>query len=398
MKNICKRTLCAALALGMALLPAGATNWGLWYGNGLHQPPNGEDTVQTLAKYGAYYMGSADEKTLYLTFDCGYENGNTAKILDTLKKQHVPGAFFVVGDYLKTAPALVKRMGDEGHLVCNHTYNHPNMSKVGRERFAEELTSVSTQYKQLTGRRLAPFYRPPEGAYSYDNLAWAQSLGWHTTLWSVAYADWDPANQPSYASAKQTIRSRTHNGAIILLHAVSSTNAAILNDLISGWKAEGYTFKALSALPGLKNPTVSALPNDAAFAVNGTPAAFTAFLIDGANYIKLRDAAAALSGTEKTFSVAYDAADDSVQLTRGGAYEALGTELSGVRNAAVVQAGSGSQRITLDGETLSLKTYLIDDANYVKLRDLAQAIDCGVGYDNATRAVTLNPAESYAAD
>ena len=153
MKNICKRTLCAALALGMALLPAGATNWGLWYGNGLHQPPNGEDTVQTLAKYGAYYMGSADEKTLYLTFDCGYENGNTAKILDTLKKQHVPGAFFVVGDYLKTAPALVKRMGDEGHLVCNHTYNHPNMSKVGRERFAEELTSVSTQYKQLTGRR-----------------------------------------------------------------------------------------------------------------------------------------------------------------------------------------------------------------------------------------------------
>ena len=290
MKNICKRTLCAALALGMALLPAGATNWGLWYGNGLHQPPNGEDTVQTLAKYGAYYMGSADEKTLYLTFDCGYENGNTAKILDTLKKQHVPGAFFVVGDYLKTAPALVKRMGDEGHLVCNHTYNHPNMSKVGRERFTEELTSVSAQYKQLTGRRLAPFYRPPEGAYSYDNLAWAQSLGWHTTLWSVAYADWDPANQPSYASAKQTIRSRTHNGAIILLHAVSSTNAAILNDLISGWKAEGYTFKALSALPGLKDPTVSALPNDAAFAVNGTPAAFTAFLIAGANYIKLRDA------------------------------------------------------------------------------------------------------------
>ena len=90
MKNICKRTLCAVLALGMALLPAGATNWGLWYGNGLHQPPNGEDTVQTLAKYGAYYMGSADEKTLYLTFDCGYENGNTAKILDTLKNNTLP--------------------------------------------------------------------------------------------------------------------------------------------------------------------------------------------------------------------------------------------------------------------------------------------------------------------
>ena len=166
MKNICKRTLCAALALGMALLPAGATNWGLWYGNGLHQPPNGEDTVQTLAKYGAYYMGSADEKTLYLTFDCGYENGNTAKILDTLKKQHVPGAFFVVGDYLKTAPALVRRMGDEGHLVGNHTNNHPNMSKVGKARFTSELTAVSSQYRQLTGRSIAPFYRPPEASYT----------------------------------------------------------------------------------------------------------------------------------------------------------------------------------------------------------------------------------------
>ena len=398
MKNICKRTLCAVLALGMALLPAGATNWGLWYGNGLHQPPNGEDTVQTLAKYGAYYMGSADEKTLYLTFDCGYENGNTAKILDTLKKQHVPGAFFVVGDYLKTAPALVRRMGDEGHLVGNHTNNHPNMSKVGKERFTSELTAVSSQYRQLTGRRIAPFYRPPEGSYTYDNLSWAQSLGYHTTLWSVAYADWDPASQPSYASAKQTIRARAHNGAIILLHAVSSTNAAILNDLISGWKAEGYTFKALSALPGIKNPTVNALPNDAAFAVGENRAAFTAFLIDDANYIKLRDAAAALSGTEKAFAVAYDAASDSVQMSRGGAYEALGTELSGMRDAAVVQAGAGSQSITLDGEALTLKSYLIDDANYVKLRDLAQALDCGVAYDNATRAVVLDPTAKYAAE
>ena len=137
-------------------------------------------------------------------------------------------------------------MGDEGHLVGNHTNNHPNMSKVGKARFTSELTAVSSQYRQLTGRSIAPFYRPPEGSYTYDNLSWAQSLGYHTTLWSVAYADWDPASQPSYASAKQTIRARAHNGAIILLHAVSSTNAAILNDLISGWKAEGYTFKALS--------------------------------------------------------------------------------------------------------------------------------------------------------
>ena len=395
MTKLKKRFLCAALALGMTVLSAGATNWGLWYGNGVHQPPNGEDTVQTLAQYGAYYMGSASEKTLYLTFDCGYENGNTAKILDTLKKQHVPGAFFVVGHYLDAAPALVKRMADEGHLVGNHTNNHPNMSKVGHDRFTSELTSLADQYKALTGRTIAPFYRPPEGSYTYDNLRWAQSLGYHTTLWSVAYGDWDPDNQPSYASAKQTIRSRAHNGAIILLHAVSSTNAAILDDLITQWKAEGYTFKALSALPGIANPTVSAIPNSAPFAVNDTAFTPTAYLIGNANYVKLRDTAQALAGSDKAFAIDYDAQTDSVALTPGAAYLPLGTELTGPRDAACVQAQSGSQKLTLDGEALTLSTYRIDGANYVKLRDLAKALDCGISYNAVTRAVTLLPGESY---
>lgn len=157
MKTLLKRMLCAALTCGMAISAAGATDWGLWYGNGLNQPPNGEDTVQTLAQYGAYYMGEADEKVLYLTFDCGYENGNTAKILDTLKEHHVPGAFFVVGHYLDAAPELVKRMADEGHLVCNHSDNHPNMTTVGYDRFAGELTGLAAQYKALTGRTIAPF-------------------------------------------------------------------------------------------------------------------------------------------------------------------------------------------------------------------------------------------------
>ena len=391
-----KRFLCAALALGMTVLSAGATNWGLWYGNGVHQPPNGEDTVQTLAQYGAYYMGSASEKTLYLTFDCGYENGNTAKILDTLKKQHVPGAFFVVGHYLEAAPSLVKRMVSEGHLVGNHTNNHPNMSKVGYERFTAELTSLADQYKALTGRTIDPFYRPPEGAYTYDNLRWAQSLGYHTTLWSVAHADWDPASQPSLASAKQLVRQRTHNGAIILLHAVSSTNAAILDDLITGWKAEGYTFKALSSLPGIANPTISAIPNNAAFAVDDTAFTPTAYLIDRANYVKLRDAAQALAGSSKAFSIDYDAQTDSVALTSGAAYLPLGTELTGPRDAACVQAHTGSQRLTLDGEALTLSTYRIDGANYVKLRELAEALGCGIGYNADTRAVTLLPGETCA--
>lgn len=397
MKKLWKKLLCAALAGGMVLPAAGATDWGLWYGNGANQPPNGEDTVQTLAQYGAYYMGETDEKVLYLTFDCGYENGNTAKILDTLKKHHVPGAFFVVGHYLDAAPELVKRMADEGHLVCNHSDNHPNMTTVGYDRFASELTGLAAQYKELTGKKIAPFFRPPEGSYTYNTLRWAQQLGYHTTLWSVAYADWDPENQPSYASARQTINSRVHNGAIVLLHAVSSTNAAILDDLITNWKAQGYTFKALSALPGLADPTVSALPNHAPFTVDGQAAAPTAFLIEGSNYVKLRDMAAMLAGTEKGFAVAYDGENDSVALTSGTAYDPLGTELAGVRDAAVVQAGAGSQQITLDGAPLSLTAYMIDGANYVKLRDLAQALDCGVTYDPATQAVGLQPSLPYEA-
>ncbi len=398
MTKLKKRLICAALTLGITVLSAGATDWGLWYGNGVHQPPNGEDTVQTLAQYGAYFMGDADEKTLYLTFDCGYENGNTAKILDTLKKQHVPGAFFVVGHYLDAAPELVKRMVSEGHLVGNHTNHHPNMSKVDRERFTSELTSLADQYKALTGRTIDPFYRPPEGSYTYENLRWAQSLGYHTTLWSVAHRDWDPENQPSLTSAKETVRSRTHNGAIILLHAVSSTNATMLDDLITQWKAEGYTFKALSSLPGIEHPTVSALPNSAAFAVDGTAFTPTAYLIDRTNYVKLRDAAKALAGSDKAFSIDYNVQTDSVALTAGAAYVQLGTELTGPRDAACAQAHTGSQKLTLNGEPLTLSTYRIDGANYVKLRDLAQALDCGIGYNTATRAVTLLPDESYSAN
>ncbi len=255
MNHRIKRGLCALCAGVLLSSAAGAINWGLWYGNGAGKPPNGEDSVQTLAKYGSYYMGDTDSKVIYLTFDCGYENGNTSKILDVLKKHHAPAAFFMVGDYLDTAPELSKRMGDEGHIVGNHTSNHPNMSKVSKTKFEQELTSLSKQYEQVTGRKLDPFYRPPEGSYTHDNLQWAmskvsktkfeqeltslskqyeqvtgrkldpfyrppegsythdnlqwaQNLGYHTTLWSVAYADWDQNKQPSRESALKTLNSR----------------------------------------------------------------------------------------------------------------------------------------------------------------------------------------------
>lgn len=395
MKKWCRRAVCMVLLIGVLSFGAGATNWGLWYGNGVNQPPRGEDNAQTLAQYGAYYMGNAGEKVIYLTFDCGYENGYTGKILDVLKKHHVPAAFFVVGHYLDAAPALVKRMVNEGHLVCNHSKNHPNMTRVSRDRFEKELTQIAVQYKALTGRELSPFFRPPEGAYSHEMLGWAQSMGYHTTMWSVAHADWDPKQQPSYAKAKTLLNQRIHNGAIVLLHTVSATNTGILDDLITEWKAKGYRFAALSALPGMANPTVTAIPNDARFIVGQAEVKPTAFLIEGENYIKLRDLAQALSGTEKAFSVDYDIETQMILLERGGEYVPLGTELAGLCDAAARQMKASTQKIALDGAPLEIAAYGIDGVNYVKLRDLARMLDCGVTYDSATKTVGLEPAYSY---
>lgn len=391
MKKLFQHGLAAALAVTLSIHSACAVNWGLWYGNGAGQPPTGEDSAQTLAQYGAYYMGSPEEKILYLTFDCGYENGQTAKILDTLKKHHVPAAFFVVGHYLDAAPALVKRMGDEGHLVCNHSLNHPNMSRVNDSRFSSELTDLAAQYKALTGRTIAPFYRPPEGSYTHENLRWAQALGYHTILWSTAYADWDPKKQPSYQNALATVRSRSHNGAIVLLHAVSSTNAEILSELIERWRAEGYTFQALSSLPGIPVPTVNAQPSTAQFRVVQTPFTPTTFLIGDVHYVKLRDAALALRSTGAAFSIDYDKDENVVHLTKGEPYQPLGTELSGMRDAAMVQALPSQQSMLLNGTPLTLDAYLIDGANYIKLRDLTELFDCEVTYDAETHTVCLNP-------
>lgn len=395
MKSLCKRALCSVLLFSLTVAAAGATNWGLSYRNGANMPPSGEDTAEKLAQYGAYFMGDGAQKTIYLTFDCGYENGNTAKILDTLKKRHVPATFFVVGHYLDAAPALVRRMADEGHLVGNHSVNHPNMTKVSQERMKSELQNLETQYTAVTGRKLAPFFRPPEGSYTYENLRWAQSLGYHTTLWSVAYKDYDVDNQPSYASAMQTLNARVHNGAIVLLHVISRTDAEVLDELITDWKAKGYEFGALSALPGMPSPTVTALPSASAFAVDGAAVTPTAYLIGGSNYVKLRDIAQALTATEKPVAVSYNAAADVVLLTAGGVYEPVGGELSGTPDVAAAQAVSSRQSVTLDGAPLALTAYSIGGANYVKLRDIAAALDCAVSYDPATQAVGLDTAASY---
>lgn len=223
-------------------------NWGLSFQDE-GQPPVANATFEELKKYNAFYAEDTDEKVLYLTFDAGYENGNTAPILDALKKHNVPATFFVVGTFLSENPDLIKRMTAEGHTVGNHTYHHKDMSQIStKESFAEEVQSVEKVYKETTGQDMTKYYRPPQGKYSENNLKMAQELGYKTFFWSLAYVDWYQDNQPSKEEAFDKLLKRIHPGAIVLLHSTSSTNAQILDELLTKWEEMGYTFKSLDQL------------------------------------------------------------------------------------------------------------------------------------------------------
>ena len=238
----------ARTASAEAAVQTFSANWGLSFQTE-GKPPIGNATVDQLAEYGAYYLGDTSKKTIYLTFDAGYENGNTAAILDALKKHHAPAAFFVVGNYIETAPDLVKRMVNEGHIVGNHTYHHPDMSKIAdAAAFQKELDDLANLFQQTTGQELPRFYRPPQGKFSEENLKQAQALGYHTIFWSLAYVDWYTDNQPTAEQAFKKLLPRIHDGAIVLLHSTSSTNAQILDELLTKWEQMGYTFGSLNDL------------------------------------------------------------------------------------------------------------------------------------------------------
>ena len=232
-------------------LPAvpASTSWGLSFPEE-GKAPVGNAGQEALSRYDAHYLGDTTKKVLYLTFDCGYENGHTGAILDALKRHHAPAAFFVVGNMVESAPDVVRRMVAEGHIVGNHTYHHPDMSAISRqEDFQQELNQLADLFHQTTGKPLDPYYRPPRGVYSEENLKQAQALGYKTVLWSLAYVDWLQDDQPTAEEAYQKLLPRVHNGAIVLLHSTSATNAAILDDLLTRWEKMGYRFASLDDLP-----------------------------------------------------------------------------------------------------------------------------------------------------
>ena len=238
----------ASLSSSASVVTAQAENWGLGFGEA-GTTPTGNVSAEKLEEYDAYYVGDTSEKVIYLTFDAGFENGNTEPILDALKKHNAKGTFFVVGHYLETAPELIKRMVEEGHTVANHTYNHPDMSKISnKESFEKEMQDVEDLYKEITGEEMTKFYRPPQGKYSISNLEMAKAMGYKTFFWSLAYVDWYQDDQPTHEEAYSKLLKRIHPGAIVLLHSTSQTNGEIMDELLTKWEEMGYTFGTLEEL------------------------------------------------------------------------------------------------------------------------------------------------------
>lgn len=220
--------------------------WGLGVKTDGTPPTVPDATKRMLSEHDAFYLGEIANKEVYLTFDEGYEAGYTPEILDILKKNDVPAAFFVTGHYIKSQPELVKRMVAEGHIVGNHTVSHPSMPALANEALKKELDGLNQQFETLTGKKMS-YFRPPRGEFSERTLAVTKDLGYKTIFWSIAFADWIPLKggpEESYT----TVMNRLHNGAIILLHAKSEDNTRALDKIIKGIKDKGYQFKSLDQL------------------------------------------------------------------------------------------------------------------------------------------------------
>lgn len=238
----------AELTVDSAVMNAAEGSWGLSFQEE-GKPPVANATREELAQYGAWYAQDTQEKIIYLTFDCGYENGNTPAILSALKKHNAPATFFVVGNFVEDNPELVKQMISEGHTVGNHTMHHPDMSKIAQiSAFEKEIGDLEHIFEEVTGQEISRYYRPPQGKYSEANLKMAQQLGYQTFFWSLAYVDWYEDQQPTKEEAFEKLLGRIHPGAIVLLHNTSATNGAILDELLTKWEEMGYRFAELKDL------------------------------------------------------------------------------------------------------------------------------------------------------
>lgn len=207
-----------------------------------------EGYMDILEKYGAIFLGDTKEKELYLTFDNGYENGYTKDILDILMEKKVPATFFVTGHYVRTAPDLLIRMANEGHIIGNHSWSHPDMTKISESRIEEELIQVENEVFKLTGQLQMNYLRPPRGIFDEQSLAISKQLGYTNVFWSIAYKDWETNSQKGADYAYNKVITQLHPGGVILLHTVSKDNKDALARIIDEARKQGYEFKSLDQM------------------------------------------------------------------------------------------------------------------------------------------------------
>lgn len=213
--------------------------------NDEHELPDVGKYEAILDKHDAYFADKTGEKTIYLTFDNGYEQGYTGKILDVLKKKDVPATFFVTGQYVESEPELIKRMADEGHIIGNHTYHHPDLTKVSKKSMRKELENLEKAVRETSGQKEMKYLRAPSGTFNEQTLKWTDDLGYIDIFWSLAFVDWNTDKQSGWKYAYDQMMDQVHPGAIVLLHTVSSDNAKALSHVIDDLEKEGYTFKSL---------------------------------------------------------------------------------------------------------------------------------------------------------
>lgn len=223
-----------------------ASGWGFQKNNN-HEVPRIGKYEEMLEGTNSFYVGP-NEKSVYLTFDAGYDNGNLDKILDTLKDKNVFATFFITGDFIERFPSLVLRIVNDGHLVCNHSYSHKNITTLSSSLLKEDLNKLEQKFYNLTNLEMVKYFRPPEGEFNKESLLKLKDMGYKTIFWSIAYKDWDVNNQNGIDYCVKTIMNNLHNGAIILMHSVSSSNQKALPTVIDKITNEGYTFKTVDSL------------------------------------------------------------------------------------------------------------------------------------------------------
>lgn len=223
-------------------------HWGIARTKNEVPPDAGAAFNKMLENNGAVYLGDTSKKDIYLTFDNGYENGFTPKFLDVLKKHDVPATFFITGHYIKTNPDLVKRMVNEGHIVGNHSWSHPDMTTISDDKILQELEQVKMAYQELTGRNDMKYFRPARGIFSERTLAVVKNAGYDNIFWSLAYVDWKIDQQRGWKYAYDNVMKLIHPGAVILMHTVSKDNAEAMDSVITTLQKRGYTFRSLDDL------------------------------------------------------------------------------------------------------------------------------------------------------